>query len=105
MRDTNRIPLTEAIRKMTSLPAKVLGLNDRGVISQGMKADLNVIDMERVAERHPQISDDFPCGASRLLQRAMGYRATVCNGEVILENDEHTGDRGGIIVGGGKRAN
>lgn len=105
VRDTNRIPLSEAIRKMTSLPAKVLGLDDRGVIKQGMKADVNVIDMDRVAERHPQISDDFPCGASRLLQKAMGYRATVCNGEVILENDEHTGDRGGIIVGGGKRAN
>ena len=104
VRDTGRIALTEAIRKLTSLPATVLGLNDRGILAEGMKADLNVIDMDRVAERHPQLVSDFPCGASRLLQRAMGYKATVCNGEVILEDDEHTGNRGGVVLGCGKRA-
>ena len=89
---------------MTSLPATVLGLSDRGILAEGMKADINVIDMGRVAERHPEIVDDFPCGASRLLQKAMGYKATVCNGEVILEDDEHTDGRGGVILGCGKRA-
>jgi N-acyl-D-amino-acid deacylase len=104
VRETGRIALPEAIRKMTSLPATVLGLSDRGILAEGMKADINVIDMGRVAERHPEIVDDFPCGASRLLQKAMGYKATVCNGEVILEDDEHTDGRGGVILGCGKRA-
>ena len=104
VRNTGKIALPEAIRKITSLPATVLGLKDRGTLSSGMKADVNVIDMNRLAELHPKMVRDFPCGASRVVQKARGYKATVCNGVVILEDDELTGNRGGGVVGCGRRA-
>jgi N-acyl-D-aspartate/D-glutamate deacylase len=64
-----------------------------------MKADLNVIDLVRVSERMPEYVRDFPNGAGRFVQRARGYRATLCNGVPVLEHDEHTGVRGGVVVG------
>ena len=73
-------------------------LDDRGVLAPGKRADINVIDLDRVAERQPQLVHDFPNDAPRLIQKAVGYQATVCNGEVILENDEHTGTRSGRML-------
>ena len=64
----------------------------------GKRADINVIDLDKVAERQPKLVHDFPNSAPRLIQKARGYRATVCNGQVILENDEHTGVRSGRIL-------
>ena len=64
----------------------------------GQKADINLIDVDRVAERQPQLVHDFPGGAPRLIQRAVGYRNTIVNGVVILENDELTGARGGQVL-------
>ena len=58
----------------------------------------SVFDADEVVELHPEIVHDFPGGAGRFIQRAEGYRATVCNGEIILENDEHTGARPGVVV-------
>ena len=98
VRDKGVFTLPEAVRKMTSMPAEVLGLNDRGALAVGKKADVNVIDTENVAERQPEIVNDLPFGASRFIQRGRGYRATICNGEVILENDELTGDKGGRVL-------
>ena len=80
------------------MPANVLGLDDRGVVAVGKKADINVIDIDRVAERQPEIVHDMPFGAPRFIQRGTGYRATVCNGTVTLENDELTGERGGRVL-------
>ena len=97
-RDTGVYSLAEAIRKLTSAPARVIGLTDRGTLGTGQRADINVIDMERVAERQPDLVHDFPGGASRLTQKAVGYRATVCNGQVMLRDDEHTGARGGRVL-------
>jgi N-acyl-D-amino-acid deacylase len=91
----------EAVRRMTSAPARVMGLADRGRLEVGMRGDINVIDYERVGERMPDYVNDFPGGAGRFIQRADGYRATICNGQVILENDEHTGARGGEILRNG----
>ena len=98
VRDKQEFSLAEAIRKLTSAQARVIGLTDRGVLSPGMRADINVIDMDRVNERQPEIVHDFPHGAPRLIQKAHGYKATIVNGEVILENDEHTGVRSGQML-------
>ena len=57
-----------------------------------------MIDVDRVAERMPQQVADFPFGAQRLIQRAVGYKATVCNGGVILRDDELTGTRTGQVI-------
>jgi N-acyl-D-aspartate/D-glutamate deacylase len=76
----------------------VLGLSDRGVLAAGKRADINVIDLEQLSSLQPQIVNDFPGGAPRYIQRARGYRATVVNGCVNIENDQHTGDRAGEVL-------
>ena len=98
VRDKGTFRLEEAVRKLTSAQARVIGVEDRGVLAPGKRADINVIDMDQVAERQPELVHDFPHGAPRLIQKADGYRATVCNGQVILENDEHTGARAGVMI-------
>jgi len=98
VRDAQLFPVEEAVRRMTSAPARIIGLGDRGRIEVGMRADINVIDLDRVSECMPEFVHDFPGGAGRFVQRARGYRATLCNGEVILEDDEHTGARGGQVL-------
>lgn len=97
-RERGEYSLEEAIHMLTAKQAKVLDLKDRGTLRVGLKADINVIDINRVGERHAQRVYDFPHGAPRLLQRAAGYRNTIVNGRVILENDELTGERGGRVL-------
>ncbi|MCY3838470.1 MAG: amidohydrolase family protein, partial [Gammaproteobacteria bacterium] len=98
VREQELFTVQEAVRRMTSASARVLGFNDRGTLAEGMKADINVIDLDRVAERQPKLVHDFPGGAPRLIQKAVGYKATVCNGAVILADDEHTGHRSGQVL-------
>ena len=88
----------EAIRRMTSGPARILGLSDRGLLKAGMKADVNVLDPATVAECQPEVVNDFPGGAPRFIQRARGYKATLVNGQVSVENGEHTGIRNGGVL-------
>ena len=80
------------------MPAAMIGLQDRGRLATGMRADINVVDLENLSERMPEITHDFPNGAPRFIQKALGYRATVCNGAVILEDDELTGTRAGQVL-------
>ena len=100
VRETGLFSIEEAVRRMTSAPARIIGLSDRGRIEPGLRADLNVIDPARVEECMPEFVHDFPDNAGRFIQRARGYRATLCNGEIILEADDHTGARGGQILRG-----
>ena len=97
-RDSGVYSLQEAVRRITSVPAHVLGLHDRGALAVGKRADINVVDIEQLEERMPQIVNDFPFGAPRFIQRAAGYRATVCNGTVILRDDDLTGDCAGRVL-------
>ena len=97
-RDAGLYTVGEAVRRITSAPARIIGLEDRGTVAPGMRADLNVIDLEGLHEQMPEMVHDFPGGAPRFIQRASGYRATLCNGQVILENDEHTGVRSGEVI-------
>ncbi|MGI9323742.1 MAG: N-acyl-D-amino-acid deacylase family protein [Pseudomonadales bacterium] len=99
VRDQQFYSLEEAVRRITAEPARVMGLTGRGTLAVGQQADLNVIDLATLRERMPRMVNDFPGGASRYIQRGAGYRATVCNGSLILENDELTGARVGQIVG------
>ncbi len=101
VRDEGRVGLAEAIRRMTSAAARVLDLKDRGRLHVGNKADINILDVDRVEERQPTVVRDFPHGKSRLIQRASGYKATLVNGQVILRDDEHTGSRPGRVLRSG----
>ena len=97
-RDNGTYAIEEAVRRIAAEPARVLRLSDRGTLETGKKADLNVIDIDRLEERQPYIVHDFPGGAPRFQQRAQGYKATVCNGQVTLRDDEHTGVCAGQVL-------
>ncbi|MFP5325958.1 MAG: N-acyl-D-amino-acid deacylase family protein, partial [Acidimicrobiia bacterium] len=86
-----RLPLPWLVRKQTRETAEAVGLLDRGLLAPGMRADVNVIDFERLRLHKPQMVHDLPAGGRRLIQRASGYRATVVAGEVTFEDGEHTG--------------
>jgi N-acyl-D-aspartate/D-glutamate deacylase len=99
-RETHRLSVAEAIRMITSVPARVAGLADRGRIAVGYKADLNVIDHAALKLHKPVITHDLPAGGRRLDQTADGYVATLVAGEIIAENGVPTAARPGRLVRG-----
>lgn len=99
-RKAGRFTVAEAVRELTSVPARVAGLADRGRIGVGYKADLNVIDHAALRLHKPIISYDLPAGGRRLDQTAEGYVATIVAGEVIAENGVPTDARPGKLVRG-----
>ena len=98
VREAGLYTIGEAIRRLTSAPARIIGLDDRGRLEPGLRADVNVIDGARVREQLPEFVHDFPGGAGRFIQRAVGYKATLCNGQVILADGKHTGARAGEVL-------
>lgn len=99
-RKSGRFTVAEAVRELTSVPARIAGLADRGRIAAGYKADLNVIDHSALRLHKPIIVHDLPAGGRRLDQTASGYVATVVSGEVIAENGTPTSARPGRLVRG-----
>jgi N-acyl-D-aspartate/D-glutamate deacylase len=98
VRDTGAFTIEHAIHKLTGEPAAWLGLLDRGVVREGLRADLNVIDLPALTLHRPALFRDLPAGGKRFLQRATGYRATVVRGEVITVDGTLTGARPGRIA-------
>ncbi|HET6963514.1 MAG TPA: amidohydrolase family protein [Acidimicrobiales bacterium] len=88
------------VRKMTLETARTYGLTDRGVVAPGAKADLNLIDFDNLALRLPKLVFDLPGGARRLVQEAVGYRATFVSGVQTMADGEDTGARPGRLVRG-----
>jgi N-acyl-D-aspartate/D-glutamate deacylase len=103
-RASGRFTAAEAVRELTSVPARVAGLADRGRIAVGYKADLNVIDHAALRLHKPVIAYDLPAGGRRLDQTAEGYVATVVSGEVIAEHGVPTSARPGKLVRGRQSA-
>ncbi len=99
-RKSGRFTVPEAVRELTTVPARIAGLADRGRIAVGYKADLNVIDHAALRLHKPVISYDLPAGGRRLDQTAEGYVATVVSGQVIAENGVPTDARPGKLVRG-----
>ena len=99
-RKSGRFEVPDAVRRLTSTPARVAGLADRGRIAVGYKADLNVIDHSALRIHKPVITYDLPAGGRRLDQTADGYVATIVSGEVIAENGVPTDARPGKLVRG-----
>ncbi len=99
-----RIPVEFVVKRMTRDTAELYELNDRGTIAPGMKADLNVIDLDAVQLKLPEMVYDLPAGGRRLIQRAEGYRATIVSGEVIMRDGEPTDARPGRLVRGAQPA-
>ena len=102
LRERQLYSLGEGIRRLTSGPARVLGLRDRGTLEIGKRADVNVFDFNTVSELQPELVHDFPGGAPRFIQKARGYKATIINGAVNLVDDELTGSRAGQVLRHGR---
>ncbi len=99
-----RVPLEWMVRKQTSETASLYGLNDRGLIKAGYKADINIIDFENLKILSPRMVYDLPTDARRLIQEAEGYRMTICSGEIIFENGKETGALPGKLIRGPQSA-
>ena len=97
---SQRIELPHAIAALTSEPAKLAGLNDRGRLAVGFKADINLIDLPRLKVHVPTVAHDLPAGGRRMRQLADGYVATIVSGTVTYRNGEHTGALPGRLVRG-----
>jgi N-acyl-D-aspartate/D-glutamate deacylase len=99
-RATGRFDLGYLVKRLTADTARTVGLMDRGVIAPGMKADINVIDFDRLEVQAPRMAFDLPAGGKRLLQGADGYVATIVSGEVTYRNGNATGALAGKLVRG-----
>ena len=99
-----KVDLGRAIRALSDEPARTVGLNDRGLLAVGYRADLNVIDMDRLKLHTPTIVRDLPANGRRLRQVADGYVATIVKGEVTYRDGEHTGALPGRLVRGEQKA-
>lgn len=97
-RPHKRIALSRAVQMLSADAATYLGLQDRGFIREGMRADLNVIDYDKLRLDPPKMVQDLPAGGQRLLQSAAGFVATIVAGEAVLQNDQVTAARPGHLV-------
>ena len=95
-----RLPLEQVVAMQTRDTARLYGLNDRGMVAPGMKADLNLIDLEALRILPPEMVFDLPAEGRRLIQRAEGYRATIVSGVVTFEDGVATGEMPGRLVRG-----
>jgi N-acyl-D-amino-acid deacylase len=99
-----RMSLPSAIKALSSTPAKMVGLEDRGLLVAGYKANINVIDYKNLRLNRPTVEFDLPGGGRRLMQTAKGFRWTIVNGVVISRDDQPTGMLPGKLVRGSQRA-
>jgi N-acyl-D-amino-acid deacylase len=90
------------VKRQTSETADFFGFNDRGRLKPGKRADINVIDFDRLRLHAPEVVNDLPTGGKRLVQRAEGYEATLVAGTPVFERDEHTGAKPGRLVRRGR---
>jgi len=99
-RDHGRLDLPFVVHRQTQATARTVGLLDRGVLAPGYRADVNVIDFERLRARRPEIRHDLPAGGKRLVQAADGYVATIAAGAVTYEHGAAAGPLPGRLVRG-----
>jgi N-acyl-D-aspartate/D-glutamate deacylase len=99
-RDRGRLAVPYLVQQHTRDTARTVGLLDRGVLAPGYRADVNVIDFDRLAARRPEIVHDLPAGGKRLVQGADGYVATIAAGQVTYEAGEATGPLPGRLIRG-----
>ena len=96
-----QFPLEFLVNKLSRDTAEAYGFHDRGLLAEGMLADINVIDFDALNLHRPEAIHDLPTGGKRLVQRVDGYRYIVKRGETIFENGQHTGALPGRLVRGG----
>jgi N-acyl-D-amino-acid deacylase len=98
VRDRQELTIEEAVRMITLAPALAWGFADRGLLREGMAADVNVFDLNTVGPAVPTVEHDLPGGGKRLLQKSSGFLATVINGEVTMEHGQPSEARPGRLL-------
>ena len=98
VREKEALTLEEAVKQITYNTATLWGLHDRGLLREGMAADVVVFDPETIGPNMPEVLNDLPAGAMRLKQTASGILNTVVNGEIFLTNNEHSGATAGRLL-------
>lgn len=99
-RSHGRFDISWLVKRQTSDTARAVGLLDRGVLAPGMKADINIIDIDSLTLESPSMHFDLPAGGKRLLQSAQGYKATVKSGQITYQNGRFTGKLPGKLIRG-----
>jgi N-acyl-D-amino-acid deacylase len=100
VRRRQALTLEEGVRMLTLEPASAWGFHERGLLREGLAADVIVFDPDRVAPDMPEVVNDLPAGARRLRQKATGFHASIVNGQVVLRDGEHTGAHPGRLLRG-----
>ncbi len=100
VREENAFTLEEAIKMITHDTGAAWGFDDRGLIKEGMAADINVFDPDTITPLMPEVKHDLPTGARRLVQKAEGISSTIVNGVVLMRDGEHTGTYPGKLLRG-----
>ena len=101
-RTGERWPLSWTVQQLTDVPAQAVGLRDRGRLAAGCKADINVIDLDRLRVAAPHPVHNLPGGGRRLEQKAEGYRATIVSGEITYRDGAFAGNLPGRLVRGAR---
>ena len=104
VRERQLLTLEDAIRRYTFQPARIMGLNDRGLVREGMVADLVVFDLDRINITEDEITHDGPSGSPRRVQRAEGVEHVIVGGEPVLDHGQHTGALPGRVLRAPRRA-
>ncbi|RZJ26590.1 MAG: D-aminoacylase [Haliea sp.] len=97
-RTQDKLPLGRVVEMLTRRNARYLGLAGRGVVAPGMRADLNLVDPQRLGVGPPKLVNDLPAGGKRFLQKAEGYIGTWVAGECVAREAQITGARPGRLV-------
>lgn len=100
VRNEKAFSLEEAIHRMTLVPARAWGFDDRGILAEGKAADINIFDSDSVSPNLPELLHDLPSGAARLRQTSVGIKATIVNGDILVEDGETTGSTPGLLLRG-----
>lgn len=102
VRERQLLTLEDAIRRMTFGPARIMGLRDRGLVREGMAADLMVFDLAHIGVKDDEVWTDGPSGAPRRVQQAEGVHHVIVGGQVVLDGDTHTGALPGRVLRAGR---
>jgi N-acyl-D-aspartate/D-glutamate deacylase len=102
VRERQLLSLEDAIRRLTFQPARIMGLRDRGLVREGLAADLMVFDLSRIGVKEDEVSHDGPAGVPRRVQGAEGVHYVIVGGQVVLDHGRHTGALPGRVLRAGR---
>jgi N-acyl-D-aspartate/D-glutamate deacylase len=104
VRERQLLTLEDAIRRFTFQPARIMGLHDRGLVREGLVADLMVFDLDRINVQEDEITCDGPSGSPRRVQRAQGVEHVIVGGEPVFQRGQHTGALPGRVLRAPRRS-